>query len=418
MELDYPGKLIPGYSNYSITEDAKIYSLKMRKYMKKQKTKSGYEEITLVSDNNEKKKHRVHRLVGITFFNLQKDKQVNHIKGKEKANNNIENLESTTCSGNVQHAYDTGLRKAKTQKVCQVNMKTNKIIATFDSILEAEEKTGINNVSIAGVCNGHHDTAGGYRWCHYEDRNKNLSRNFVRGKPIEKLDKTTYEVVEKYDTVKQAAKANKCLQSTIKKYCNSGEVYQNHKWRYGKKDKKILTAKQEEKNRLEEITKDWSVIPNFDNYKISEKGEIYNTVTRRMLNPFINGEHYHVNIKHTDDNKFHIHKVHVLLASTFIPNPDNLPFVLHKDLNGLNNDLSNLMWGTMVDCNKLKKFDYDRPVVQYDLNYNEIARYENMKVAEEKTGANKLCIKYACTGKYYTALGSYWDFEEIQFMEE
>lgn len=39
-------------------------------------------------------------------------------------------------------------------------------------------------------------------------------------------------------------------------------------------------------------------------------------------------------------------KVHRLVAEAFIPNPDNLPFVLHWDDNPENNHVSNLRWGT------------------------------------------------------------------------
>ena len=34
-----------------------------------------------------------------------------------------------------------------------------------------------------------------------------------------------------------------------------------------------------------------------------------------------------------------------LLATAFIPNPNNLPDVLHKDKNNLNDDIKNLEWG-------------------------------------------------------------------------
>lgn len=37
-------------------------------------------------------------------------------------------------------------------------------------------------------------------------------------------------------------------------------------------------------------------------------------------------------------------KVHRLVAEYYLPNPDHLPYVLHKDGNRENNNLSNLEW--------------------------------------------------------------------------
>jgi hypothetical protein len=38
--------------------------------------------------------------------------------------------------------------------------------------------------------------------------------------------------------------------------------------------------------------------------------------------------------------------IHILVAKTFIPNPDNKPFINHIDRNGLNNHVDNLEWNT------------------------------------------------------------------------
>lgn len=41
--------------------------------------------------------------------------------------------------------------------------------------------------------------------------------------------------------------------------------------------------------------------------------------------------------------------VHRLVSEAFIPNPEDLPFVLHWDDNPRNNEVSNLRWGTRSD---------------------------------------------------------------------
>jgi hypothetical protein len=42
-------------------------------------------------------------------------------------------------------------------------------------------------------------------------------------------------------------------------------------------------------------------------------------------------------------------RVNRLVALTYIPNPNNLPIVLHLDNDPFNNHVSNLKWGTQKD---------------------------------------------------------------------
>ena len=45
-----------------------------------------------------------------------------------------------------------------------------------------------------------------------------------------------------------------------------------------------------------------------------------------------------------NDGKSEVFEVKYLVAQTFIPNPDNKPFVIHKDGNKQNNRADNLEW--------------------------------------------------------------------------
>lgn len=66
----------------------------------------------------------------------------------------------------------------------------------------------------------------------------------------------------------------------------------------------------------------------------------------------------HLSVRLSDENgKVTSVYVHRLVAKAFIPNPNNLPNVCHKDDNPKNNKVSNLFWGTHQDNinDKMKK---------------------------------------------------------------
>ena len=110
--------------------------------------------------------------------------------------------------------------------------------------------------------------------------------------------------------------------------------------------------------------------------------------------------------------------VHRLVAMAFIPNPDNLPEVNHKDENKLNNvvcfnpdgsidtehtnlewctGLYNLRYGTRVErMQKLVNEPRMRSVNQYDLNGNLLNTYKSLAEAAEKTGLDVSTICSIC----------------------
>lgn len=63
------------------------------------------------------KRIAVHRLVAMTFISLPPEDKpwINHKDGN-KANNHADNLEWSSISANIQHAFDTGLKTAKSGK--------------------------------------------------------------------------------------------------------------------------------------------------------------------------------------------------------------------------------------------------------------------------------------------------------------
>ena len=80
-------------------------------------------------------------------------------------------------------------------------------------------------------------------------------------------------------------------------------------------------------------------------YKISPHGEIFSSYQNRLLNAWVEKTGYRA-VSLWKDSKPYRHTLHTLLAKAFIPNPNQLPEVNHKNGDKQNNALSNLEWVT------------------------------------------------------------------------
>lgn len=85
-------------------------------------------------------------------------------------------------------------------------------------------------------------------------------------------------------------------------------------------------------------------IPGFEGrYAITSCGKVWSYRTKRFLKPY-DDTHGYLKVDLRKGDKRCQCKVHRLVAITYLPNPDNLPQVNHKDENKQNNCLNNLEW--------------------------------------------------------------------------
>ena len=163
MEQGIAYKSIPELPDHVIFKDGNIFNKQAisggNRFLAFSVTKDDYLYFFVGEQN-----YRVHRLVCMAFHPIEGKNEYKDYKGLEcnhkdgnKSNNHADNLEWTTHSENMQHAYDTKLNK-KVRSVLQYAINEDKsqgnFIAEFISIAEACRQTNIPEHRIRETANG------------------------------------------------------------------------------------------------------------------------------------------------------------------------------------------------------------------------------------------------------------------------
>lgn len=124
-------------------------------------------------------------------------------------------------------------------------------------------------------------------------------------------------------------------------------------------------------------------IENFDGYFISNLGKVYSNKqgVLKELTTFVDGQGNYLLVGFSINGKSKRCLVHRLVAKAFIPNPNNLPEVNHKDKNKKNNVVTNLEW-----CTRKENLEDSYSTMSPNRNFQKCELYVDDKCVGEFDG--------------------------------
>ena len=153
-------------------------------------------------------------------------------------------------------------------------------------------------------------------------------------------------------------------------------------------------------------------------YSVSTEGEVRNDIRNTILTQSMEYDYAVVGIS-VGQGKMKRKRVHRLVAEAFIPNPENKPYVNHKDGVRYHNNVDNLEWVTPSENTQhavnagLIGYQKRRPVRQYNLNGELLMIFESAAEASRQTGAQQGKITDCCKGNRKTAGEYQWRYDDL-----
>lgn len=167
----------------------------------------------------------------------------------------------------------------------------------------------------------------------------------------------------------------------------------------------------------------WKDIPGYEGlYQISTIGRVICSLTMRIKATRNRNGYRCVTLHKNGERK--TFSVHRLVAIAFITNPNNLPFINHKDENRANNRVDNLEWcdasynnkyGTrprkVLDANKANgSIVAEKKVAKIGRNGTVLDVYNSISEAARQNGVTREAIRNCVNGRTMKSCGYKWTF--------
>lgn len=169
---------------------------------------------------------------------------------------------------------------------------------------------------------------------------------------------------------------------------------------------------------LDGIKDPLKMIPGSNNYFVTDQGEFYRRykthytcVEARMIRQTGGYRYVHLYDGNGGNKTYRAHR---LVAKTWIPNPDNLPIVGHKNNIKSDNRVENLYWTTIAENSQkavdeglsvnAKGFDDSQsmPVVCFDMSMKPIKVYGSICEAHKELRVSKSTISRQARHEHHT----------------
>ena len=145
-------------------------------------------------------------------------------------------------------------------------------------------------------------------------------------------------VLEVYDSLKAAKEKTGIDDGGIAKVCKGQRQHAGgFKWKY--------FEIQENENIDDLDIPSMKSIDGFPNYLVAKEGKAYSKRYKKYLKHKTNNDGYQM-VYLQENGKQKEFSIHRLVATAFIPNPENKGYVNHKNGNKLDNHVNNLEWTT------------------------------------------------------------------------